>query len=97
MVYVETDCKWEHEGRVFESGGAVVTDDVVVAYPAAGGVLCDWHGRELGTWRSVASWRVESFIGSHMHQIEACVDGVTYTGRGFGVGCIYRGKRKAGR
>lgn len=24
--YVEKDCKFEHDGRTFESGGAVVTD-----------------------------------------------------------------------
>jgi hypothetical protein len=30
-----------------------------------------------------------------MHQIRATVDGRTYTGRGFGVGCLYRGRRIA--
>lgn len=30
-----------------------------------------------------------------MYQIEATVDGITYTGRGAGVGMIYKGKRKA--
>lgn len=30
-----------------------------------------------------------------MLQIEATVDGVTYTGRGFGEDMVYRGKRKA--
>ena len=97
MAYVETDCTIEHEGRTFEAGGAIVTPDRILAYPGEGGVLTDWHGRQLGTWREVARWRVHSWIGSHMCQIEARVDGVTYTGRGFGVGCIYRGKRKAER
>lgn len=96
-VFVERDCVFEHEGRSFGAGGAVVAPGVVVAYPAAGGVLRDWHGRELGSWRSVASWPVRSFVGSRMFQIEARLDGVTYTGRGFGEGCLYRGKRKAGR
>ncbi len=95
--YVETDCTFTHEGHTFESGGACVTDDYVVAYPAANGVLTNWHGEPIGTWHKVARWRVHSFIGTHMHQIEALVDGVWYTGRGFGVGCIYKGKRKAGQ
>jgi len=32
-----------------------------------------------------------------MHQIEAIVNSVTYTGRGFGEGMVYRGKRKVSR
>ena len=97
VPFVEADCVLEHEGRSFESGGAVVTDGFVVAYPAAGGVLQDWHGNAIGSWRLVASWPVWSYMGSTMHQIEARVGGVVYTGRGFGVGCIYRGRRKAGQ
>ncbi len=92
-TYVEQDCTIE--GRAYTAGGAIVTDQFIIGYPAKGGILTDWHGAELGTWRSVASWRVHSFIGSTMHQIEARVDGVTYTGRGFGEGMIYKGKRKA--
>ena len=42
--------------------------------------------------------RIWSHIGGwNMHQIEAVIDGVTYTGRGFRVGMIWRGKRKAGQ
>ena len=88
----------EFEGKKFESGGALVTDDRIIAYPDEGGVLKDWHGNKLGTWRSVGSWPVRnSAYGTRMHQIEAKVNGVTYTGRGFGVGMSYSGKRKAGR
>lgn len=94
-TYVETDCTITHDGQVFESGGAVVTPDRLIAYPGANGTLTDWHGNAIGTWKSTASWRVDSFIGTHMHQIEARVDGVDYTGRGFGKGMLYRGKRKA--
>jgi hypothetical protein len=100
MTYVETDCTVTHEGRTFEAGGAVVTPDRIIAYPAADGILTDWHGRQLGTWRSVSSWRLAQWSpigGWIMHQIEAVVDGVTYTGRGFGQGCLYRGRRKAGQ
>jgi len=97
MLYVEKDCCFEHEGRKFCSGGAVVTPKHCIAYPGKDGVLNDWHGKPVGTWRSVASWPINSWIGSTMHQIEARVDGVLYTGRGFGEGMLYRGKRKAGQ
>lgn len=94
-VYVEQDCTVIHNGSKFSSGGAVVTPDHVIAYPDKHGNLTDWHGNKIGTCRSVASWRVESFLGTHMHQIEATVNGIIYTGRGFGAGMIYKGKRKA--
>lgn len=94
---IEKDCVIEHEGRKFESGGSVVTDNYLIAYPGKGGVLKTWHGKPIGTWRIVASWRVNSAYGSYMHQIEATVDGITYTGRGFGEGMIFKGKRKSGR
>ncbi len=95
MEYVERGCVIEHAGRQFESGGAVITSDFIVAYPKANGWLCDWHGNTIGAWRIVAKWRVNSYVGLHMHQIESLVDGVVYTGRGFGEGMIYKGKRKA--
>ena len=72
--YVETDCAVTFEGRTFEAGGAVVCQDWVVAYPGSGGVLQDWHGRPLGTWREVASWRLPRWSpigGDVMRQIEA--------------------------
>ncbi len=94
-VYVERDCVFEHVLVGLADGGAVVTPEVIVAYPAVDGVLSDWHGVRLGSWRAVSSWLVRSYVGERMFQIEARVDGVLYTGRGFGVGCIYRGRRKA--
>jgi hypothetical protein len=96
MIYIEKDCAFTHEGRTFESGGAVVTPDYIIAYPSKNGVLTDWHGEPLGTWKAVATWETPySGISSTMSQIEAVVNGVTYTGRGAGEGMIYRGKRKA--
>ena len=91
--YIEQDCTFEHEGRKFESGGAVVTPDWLVAYPGDAGVLSDWHGKPLGTWRVLSSWRVNSWIGSTMYSIECFVDGVRYVGRGFGKGVSLRAKR----
>jgi hypothetical protein len=97
MTYVETDCTFEIQGRTFEAGGAVVTPNYIVAYPAKNNALHDWHGNRIGHWYSVASWPVNSYMGERMHQIEADVKGVTYTGRGFGENMIYKGKRKAGQ
>lgn len=95
-TYVETDCTITHEGHVFTAGGAVVTPERIVAYPTTNGVLSDWHGNALGTWREVASWPIWSDFYTRMYQIEATVNGVTYTGRGGGLNMIYRGKRKKG-
>ncbi len=94
-VYVERDCCFEHKGRKFCSGGAVVTPDVIIAYPSKDGILTDWHGEQIGRWENVAHWPIFSYMSSTMYQIEARVNGVLYTGRSFGIGMIYRGKRKA--
>ena len=94
-VYVERDCAISLRGTAY-TAGAIVTPDYLVAYPAANGVLTDWHGAAIGTWRATSTWRTpRSFVSSTMHQIEAKVNGMVYTGRGAGVGMIYRGKRKA--
>lgn len=93
LPYIERDCTIEHEGRKFEAGGAVVTNDVLIAYPRENGILGDWHGEPIGTWRVLSSWRVNSYIGSRMYSIEARVNGVRYVGRGFGLGMSLRAKR----
>lgn len=95
LPYVETDCTTELGGRTYEFGGAVVTPNLIVAYPGEAGVLNDWHGKPLGTWRATSTWRTPlNWYSSTMSQIEATVDGVVYTGRGAGVGMIFKGKRK---
>lgn len=91
-VWVEPDCSFEFQGREFESGGAVVTSDRIVAYPGEGFVLGYWHGNRIGTWHTVATWKTR--YGT-MNQIEAYVNGIWYTGRGAGRGMVYFGKRKA--
>jgi hypothetical protein len=91
--FVQQDCSIEHEGRTFTVGGAVVTEQWLIAYPSANGVLKDWHGEPLGTWRTLSSWRVRSYIGSRMYSIECRVNGVRYIGRGFGEGMSLRAKR----
>jgi hypothetical protein len=93
-MYVERNCTVEHDGRKFTAGGAVVTPDAVVAYLGKDGILTDWHGRQLGTYRIVATWRTpRSWVSSTMSQVQATVDGVRYTGRSAGVGMIYHGRR----
>jgi hypothetical protein len=94
--YIESGCSFEHNGSTFTAGGAYVDDTYITAYPAKDGILNNWHGERMGTWRSTSRWRVDSYIGSHMHQIVATLDdGRIYTGRGFGVGMSFRGKRIA--
>lgn len=95
QTFVETDCSIEHEGRTFTAGGASTSDEYVIAYAAADGVLTDWHGRQIGTWRATSSWPIRSWFSDRMYQIVARVDGRTYTGRGCGEGMIYRGRRIA--
>lgn len=96
VPYVEANCVVEHEGKKFESGGAVVTPDCIIAYPKKKGVLGDWHGNAIGTWKTISTWKTpRSWVSSTMSQIEATVNGVVYTGRGAGEGMIFKGKCKA--
>lgn len=70
----------------------------IVAYLGMDGVLTDWHGNAIGTYKIVSSWPTpRSFVSSRQFQVETRVDGITYTGRSAGVGMAYRGKRKAGQ
>jgi len=96
MTYVETSCTIELAGQTFEAGGAVVTPDAIVAYLGPARVLTDWHAQRIGTYRIVSSWTTpRSTVSERMHQVEAVVDGVTYTGRSAGLGMIFKGKRKS--
>jgi hypothetical protein len=94
-IFVEQDCTFEAQGRKFESGGAFVSPSHIIAYPKENGVLGDWHGNAIGTWRAVSTWKTpRSYMSSTMSQIEAVVDGIRYTGRGAGEGMIFKGKAK---
>lgn len=96
VPYVEPDCTIAHEGRVFESGGAAITEDRLVAYLAPAGVLTDWHGRKIGTYTVTSTWRTPgSFMSESMSQIRACVGPRTYTGRSAGEGMVLRARRLA--
>lgn len=97
MAYIEQDCTIEHNGRKFSSGGAVVTPEYLIAYPADNGQLHDWHGNTIGTWRVISSrpavfFGRRSWMASTYYYMRATVDGRTYALRGFGKGMIARGK-----
>lgn len=67
----------------------------VIGYLGADNVLTDWYGNPIGTYRIVATWPTpQSYVSSHYHQVEACVDGIVYTGRSGGRGMVYQGRRK---
>ena len=97
-TFVERPCVFTAGGRAFEAGGAAGSEGHLVAYLGEGGVLTDWHGSPIGTYRITATWRTpRSFASGRMHQVEATVGGRVYTGRSAGVGCVYRGRRKKSR
>ncbi len=96
--YIEHDCTFEHEGKAFTAGGAYITDRHIAAYPAKNGILANWHGDPIGTWKAVSTWETpRSYVSSTMSQIEALVNGIRYTGRGAGEGMIFRGKTKVSK
>lgn len=95
-TYIEEPCVVEHGGQEYAAQGAHVTPSYIVAYLGADGILLDWHGRPLGSYRITASWPTpHSYVSDKMHQVEAVAAGTTYTGRSAGTGMIYRGRRKA--
>jgi hypothetical protein len=101
-TYIERDCTFEHAGRKFTSGGAVVTPDYLVAYPGKDGILCDWHGKQIGTYRVLSSrpavfFGRRSWMGERYYFMRATVQGAQYALRGFGVGMFARGRRIKGR
>ncbi|KKM55805.1 hypothetical protein LCGC14_1552240 [marine sediment metagenome] len=93
MKYLEQDCVFVSAGQSFESGGAFVSPVYVIAYLGKDNVLTDWHGARLGTYHVTASWPINSYLSSHMNQVYARIDGITYTGRSAGEGMLFKGKR----
>jgi hypothetical protein len=69
----------------------------LIAYLGKDGVLTDWHGSPLGTYRVTATWRTpRSYVSSTMSQVVARVGAATYKGRSAGVGMSFRGKLSGG-
>lgn len=48
--------------------------------------VTDWHGNVICRATQGATWRVNSYIGSHMSQWYCLKNGREFTGRGFGQG-----------
>lgn len=95
--------------KIMNMGNAVTilnmfngTDSLLYACPCKDGILTDWYGNRLGTWRTISS-RPAVFFGRHSgwhhtyYYMRATLDnGATYSLRGFGVGTIASGKRIKG-
>lgn len=99
LPYIETDCIIGHEGRKFESGGAVVTDDRVIGYLKGGerrgdrGIVTDWHGNQLGTYVVTSRWSTpNSFLSSTRIAVSMQINGKLYYGRSAGSGMSVTGK-----
>ena len=80
----------------FHAGVGSLTPLEAIDDIGARGELRAWSGEVLGMCRVVGRWPVRSHWASHMLQVEATIDGRTYTGRGFGNGMLWRGKVKKG-
>lgn len=92
-TYFEQDCTFTHEGRAFTAGGAAVSDDYCVGYLGKNGLLTDWHGNQIGTYRIVSTWKTpRSYVSSSMNAVHAIVNGKLYKGRSAGQGMSFRGK-----
>jgi hypothetical protein len=96
--FIEHDCTIHHEGKSFSSGGAVVTENYLIAYPAKGGILNDWHGRQIGTYYVISSrpavfFGHRSWMADRYFYMRAKVNGIHYSLRGFGTGMIAKGRR----
>lgn len=92
-MFIEKDCTITHNDHTYESGGAYQTPFRLVAYLGKNNTVTTWHGKVIGTYRTISSWRVNSPWSTHRYAIRATVDGIEYHGRSFGVGCIMFGKK----
>lgn len=106
--WIETDCTIEHNGQTYESGGAAIWPEGLIAYVSPREAderdARPWRGQRvrLETWRGellghavIASvWRTpRSWITSHAFAWRASVDGVAYYGRAYwGFGGYTRGR-----
>jgi hypothetical protein len=96
--FIEQDCTIPHNGQAFTSGGAVVTDARIVAYLGEDGVLMDWCGHQIGTYRVVSTWKtphMSSMMSAVHATVDATVDGKLYKGRSGGMGMVFMGKVSA--
>jgi hypothetical protein len=91
-MFVEQNCTIEHNGRTFEAGGAVITENRIVAYLGKNGVLTDWRGNAIGSYRIVSTWVTSRSYRTEMNAVHARVDGKLFKGRSAGEGMVFIGK-----
>lgn len=99
-MYIEKNCVIEHNGKQYENGGAVVTDNYLIGYlksntkETVGNIvdLTDWHGNNIGKVKITGRWRINSYISTYMISGKAKADGKYYTVRGCGAGMVIKGK-----
>lgn len=101
IPYIEQDCTIEYKGRKFTTGGAVVTDDYLIAYPDKECALKDWHGNVIGTYYVISSrpaifFGHRSWVGDRYYYMRATIAGKQYALRGFGLGMVAKGRRVKG-
>jgi len=86
---------FDFQGKTYYTHGAFVDEHRCVGYLGDDRELYSCNGEVLGTYRITATWRMPRtcFISSHQHQVEASINGMTYTGRSFGKGMIFKGRR----
>ncbi len=92
-TYVEEDCSITYNGQKWQAGGAVISEELIIAFLGKDGALTNWRGEKIGTYRITSSWPIRSWYSSTMHQVYARVDGREYQGRSMGEGMSFRGKR----
>lgn len=69
--------------------------DYITAYLAKDGILTDWYGTPIGTYKIVSTWKTpRSYVSSTMNAVHATVAGKVYKGRSAGVGMFFNGRGK---
>jgi len=93
---IEADCAITFHGISYTANGAMVTEKWIIAYMGADmASVTDWHGHKLGNATIKTSWATPtSYASDRCYQVDATVNGITYTGRTGGGGMIYKGKVK---
>lgn len=62
------------------------------------GIVTDFQGKKIGTYVVTSKWKTpKSYVSSTMLQVDARIDGNTYTGRSAGNNMLFNGKLKTGR